>query len=476
MPGQCYGCGAEFGMFKKEHGCKNCGFAFCSKCLNEKSVPVPKKNNAKHRVCHKCFKILKGQVSANAEQRSYDLPEAYLKRMAALKERESASPGVTAVQSNSSAAMQKIPSHLQRLDKEDREIAMRLEKLKEDRKVQVSDADLNARLAQLKGQTYEPNKKPVTYQPPDRRTQVEQVDDLLEQLCEEVQIDSFRPDPAKDIEARLAHLRYGANGEKSAIDTNNTNQHDKGRDAATSDAGNDLGKDDKMGAFAKPYTKNIHNNSNKANEQDDVSMEEMQQLMAQAASELEADAQRHVANLYRDQQLMEKLREIQAQRQQEEKGAAATSNPGGLLDEAASMLNHEGDSSEEENEDLQASKVLQRFLEEAKLDEKAKQDGVDVKVSNNQKKGKQKKISQRSLEDAKMSKMKPPAAEDFDSDSDYDDSDELPYCCICTEDATIRCRDCDCDLYCARCFRESHQEMEITDHRSTPYKAPKGYR
>ena len=49
----------------------------------------------------------------------------------------------------------------------------------------------------------------VAYQPPDRRTQIEQVDDLLEQLCEEVEIDSLRPDPVKDVEARLAHLKYG---------------------------------------------------------------------------------------------------------------------------------------------------------------------------------------------------------------------------------------------------------------------------
>ena len=52
-----------------------------------------------------------------------------------------------------------------------------------------------------------------------------------------------------------------------------------------------------------------------------------------------------------------------------------------------------------------------------------------------------------------------------------DDDEELPWCSICNEDATLRCRDCDGDLFCARCNRECHGEFEM-DHRTEKYTKP----
>ena len=55
---------------------------------------------------------------------------------------------------------------------------------------------------------------PQFYQPPDRRTQVEQIDDLLDEIANEVEIDSHQPDPATYVEDRLAKLREEQTGRK----------------------------------------------------------------------------------------------------------------------------------------------------------------------------------------------------------------------------------------------------------------------
>lgn len=52
---------------------------------------------------------------------------------------------------------------------------------------------------------------------------------------------------------------------------------------------------------------------------------------------------------------------------------------------------------------------------------------------------------------------------------DDDDVIDLPWCCICNEDATIRCFDCDGDLYCTRCFSEGHEQFGLFDHKYGPF-------
>lgn len=48
-------------------------------------------------------------------------------------------------------------------------------------------------------------------------------------------------------------------------------------------------------------------------------------------------------------------------------------------------------------------------------------------------------------------------------------STEYPWCIICSEDATVRCGECDNELFCSACFRDCHKEEDLADHKGTSY-------
>lgn len=208
--GSCYSCGTEFGIFKKEHGCKNCGFAFCGKCLNKK-IEVPRLNNSRVSVCNRCFGIIKGDIKPDTVPHSP--PLAYKKRIEALKS------GAGKTTSSASSGHKKVSTTSVSLDsnkyrgmaKADIEIAQRLEKLREKNIVTKSETSeqLEDRLAALKGMDpsrYKESKKPV-FRAADRKTQQEQVDDLLEEIAATVALDECLPDPDQAIRDQLKRLR-----------------------------------------------------------------------------------------------------------------------------------------------------------------------------------------------------------------------------------------------------------------------------
>jgi len=58
----------------------------------------------------------------------------------------------------------------------------------------------------------------------------------------------------------------------------------------------------------------------------------------------------------------------------------------------------------------------------------------------------------------------------------YTDEDVDSWCCICNEDATIKCLGCDLDLYCAECWKEGHGTGpgQERGHRAVEYRRDKG--
>lgn len=53
------------------------------------------------------------------------------------------------------------------------------------------------------------------------------------------------------------------------------------------------------------------------------------------------------------------------------------------------------------------------------------------------------------------------------------ETEELPWCTVCNEDATIRCVGCDGDLFCRQCFKEIHDDEEYRQHQTKSYVAKK---
>uniref|UniRef100_A0A8C0BFM9 Zinc finger FYVE-type containing 19 n=1 Tax=Buteo japonicus TaxID=224669 RepID=A0A8C0BFM9_9AVES len=334
-------------------GCKNCGRSFCSGCLSFSAV-VPRCGSTQQKVCKQCHGKLTGRVAAFEAKQNQ------------LKEQQKAAakpPG-------------QAGSRYRGLSKEDRAIAERLERLREERKPKSipTQAEIEARLAALKEDCWGPvpstqemedrlaalqgrdppsqAPRPV-HQPPDTRSLVQQTDDLLTQLSEEVAIDEhYRP------RVQPQGIYFG---------------------------------------FQRP----------------DSREEEKNKLLAEAAAELQEENTRQEKIL----QVAKRLAALRGE------------DPEKVTLETYKLP----DSDEEVAEEEAIRRVLKQLAEEAALDEAS---GFNIPPDQTTQAG----ASQQNLH--KKAKQK------------VSELDELPWCCICNEDATLRCHGCDGDLYCQRCFRQ----------------------
>ncbi|XP_019374559.1 PREDICTED: abscission/NoCut checkpoint regulator [Gavialis gangeticus] len=423
MENRCYGCASKFTLFKKECGCKNCGRAFCSGCLGFSAI-VPRCGSTQQKVCKQCHGLLTGGVSQSSTAR-WSPPENYKKRVAALEAKQ-----------NQPKRQPKGPTKLQGpadpkyqgLSKEDRAIAERLERLKEDTKPKSipSQAEIESRLAALKHDPCKPvpstqemedrlaalqgrvlpSKAPrPVHQPPDTRTQVQQTNDLLTQFAEEVAVDEWC---SPGVQAQAVNIQ-------TLNDLNRKNESDS--------------------SFGSKSVMEIEEEKNK--------------LLAEAATELREENTRQ-------DKILEVAKRLAVLRGQDPERVT--------LDDYKLP-----DSDEEMDEEQAIQRVLKQLTEEAALDEasgfnippdQATQPGVSQQ--NLPKKAKQKSQAPASITTAKKPSL---MAEAEDSNEE-----ELPWCCICNEDATLRCHDCDDDLYCQRCFREGHNEFELKEHHTSSYR------
>ncbi|NXD59309.1 ANCHR regulator, partial [Corvus moneduloides] len=424
MDSRCYGCACKFSVFKKEAtcpaplsylqcGCKNCGRSFCSGCRSFSAV-VPRCGNTQQKVCKQCHGKLTGDGSQSSSAK-WSPPENYKKRVAAFEAKQNQ---LKDQQKAAARPPGQAGSRYQGLTKEDRAIAERLERLREERKPKSipTQAEIEARLAALKEDgrgpvpsTQEmedrlavlqgrdpPSQAPrPVHQPPDTRSLVQQTDDLLTQLSEEVAIDE--------------HYRPGVQpqGIQGLNDLNRESE------------------DCVCPANLDP--KQLEEEKNK--------------LLAEAAAELREENTRQ-----------EKILQV-AKRLAALKGE----DPEKVTLETYKLP----DSDEEVTEEEAIRRVLKQLTEEAALDEAS---GFNIPPDQTTQPG----PSQQNLSKKAKQKSHTPTTPVL-ARADDSDEDELPWCCICNEDATLRCHGCDGDLYCQRCFWEGHEEFDLKDHRTSRY-------
>ncbi|XP_041969470.1 abscission/NoCut checkpoint regulator [Aricia agestis] len=202
----CNTCAKSFSILRQEKGCPGCGFSYCSKCLSYKIFL--KKINSEAKVCVKCKR-----KAEEGETSTVTPPDAYYKRVGALDS------DFNTKDKSLDPQDQQILERLQKLKAKPPiptstvtvgDIESRLQKLKGDVPV-VSDSELQERLANIKGLPVTAlQSKPVVLTT-DKRTEQEQIDDLLKRYSEQANIDSKYTEEfdgvITDIEFRLQKLK-----------------------------------------------------------------------------------------------------------------------------------------------------------------------------------------------------------------------------------------------------------------------------
>ena len=121
---------------------------------------------------------------------------------------------------------------------------------------------------------------------------------------------------------------------------------------------------------------------------------------------------------------------------------------------------------DDEEFDQQVDELISQMSAEAKLEDQLESQGLGHLINNSENKDFQSNTSSQK-DTNKASNLQPYSA--------IGHEEPLPWCCMCNVDATVRCYDCDGDLYCVPCFSQAHEGFGLYDHRYVPYEPPKTF-
>jgi len=356
------------------------------------------------KVCSPCNNLLKNPQQIS---RAYAPPEALQKRLDTLE--KPGGPPIIVYRDNP-----KMTSLRRGLSQDDQKIVDRLESLQRERKKlneTPSESQIRDRLTKLKGAPSLPEREQGSgsgtefYKPPDTRSDVDKTRSLLEGIQKEVELDGQHPTPEQDIAIRLAKLR--------------------GQDPDEVRAGFTRSNLPDPSAFLMQ--------NNQVENLEDLDLDEVGKLLDIVGKDVELEARNAVKELEKDKAIQEQLAKLRvrpANRDKEDQDGE-----------------EDKDSDEDENEQ---DRITKQILAEQELEERL--GGIPG-------------IPGYASDTSRAKPGRPPynlgaAEEDVEPE-------ELPWCVICNEDATLRC---DGDLYCRSCYKEFYAGEDPREHTVTQFK------
>nr|ACO11410.1 Zinc finger FYVE domain-containing protein 19 [Caligus rogercresseyi] len=380
----CYSCTKGFSLLNSEKSCDECRLSFCKGCLPG-NIHLDRLGRD-GKVCSRCFKKLTNKI------RDRSPPSALIRRLDLMKTPHSS----TTIIYKDSPSDTKMAKLRRGLSLEDQQIVNRLQRLHEERvslkkrrcsqpvEQQPCDDEIAQRLAKLRGQegTQSSSKASSTpVQEPDKRTDVEKEEGLIQEAKDRIRLEANKPDPDAEIASRLAKLR-GENAQKNDKEENEVKEFIK------------TSGDEEMEIDSS-----------------DVTATDIQEM----AKKLSKEAQDGLKDLSEDPEISKKMNDM-------------------ALDPQV--------------DDTESDDVIRQILDEAALEKKLGHLGPLPAFEDDD-----------DLEEGKTAILRSTQFAGRSVQKQLNTGEEFPWCVICNEDASLRCPQCESDLYCSRCFRECHNEL-----------------